>query len=66
MIDKGTELPSIPGRIDDYVWPPRAAAVPAPIAEATPVNAPAGQAGQGCSPAGSDKPAVLTPISKAN
>jgi hypothetical protein len=64
MIDKGTELPSIPGRADDYAWPPRAAAVPPPVAEATPVNAPGAKSAKAS--AGADKPAVLTPISKAN
>jgi hypothetical protein len=67
MIDQGTALRSIPGRIDDYVWPPRPAEVPTPMAEAAP--APASQPvkpAKTALPAGSDKPAVLTPISKAN
>jgi hypothetical protein len=66
MIDKGEALPSIPGRIDDYAWPPRSAEVP-PMAEVLP-QPPAAPATQTKSdaPTAADKPGVLTPISKAN
>jgi hypothetical protein len=66
MIDKGEALPSIPGRIDDYAWPPRSADVP-PTAEVLPQppSAPATQTKTDGQTA-ADKAGVLTPISKAN
>jgi len=75
VVVKGGALPSTPGRIDDFVWPPRpaaAAAPPVPVVEAPPAAAsPAALATpiKTADPAGevsNDKPAVLTPVSKAN
>jgi hypothetical protein len=66
MIDKGNALPSIAGRADDYVWPPRPAEVPPPVAVVVPPpTAPAaGKPAKASLSAGIEKPAVLTPISK--
>ena len=72
VVVKGAALPSTPGRIDDFVWPPRPAAAPAPVAEAAPAAAsPAApvKPTKIATPAGAasdDTPAVLTPVSKAN
>src|SRR5439155_2717058 len=72
VVVKGAALPSIPGRIDDFVWPPRPAALPAPVAEAAPAPAPPSallKPTKTGAPAGglnNDRPAILTPVSKAN
>ena len=66
MIDKGDALPSIAGRADDYVWPPRPAEVPPPVAEVVPPpTAPtASKPAKASASIAAEKPAVLTPISK--
>jgi hypothetical protein len=66
MIDKGDALPSIAGRDDDYVWPPRPAEVPPPVAEVVPPAAAptAGKPAKASASIAAEKPAVLTPISK--
>jgi hypothetical protein len=61
MIDKGSALPSIAGRADDYAWPPPGPAAPvADAGSAAPVNPPA------AAPLAAGKATLVTPVSKSN
>jgi len=66
MIDKGEPLPRIPGRIDDYAWPPRPAKVPTTAEVLTLPSAAPATLTKTDGPSAADKAAAATPISKAN